>query len=136
MMMLTLLSSSTLSSSVPVATLSSSAWLGYGLLTILIVVVAVSSQRWLLWYLLGGIAYWLAVESIQIMLMFFTTLSDWHSYVTAMGISWLPLFAWILYRALRYDDVSATLQQRRASEAARYVEHSPIYDDDYTPRFE
>ena len=136
MMILTLLLSSALSSSVPVATLTGSAWLGYGLLISLIVVVALSSQRWLLWYVLGGIVYWLGVEAIHSMLMILTTLSEWHGYVTAMGISWLPLFAWILYRALRYDDVSVALQQRRASEAARYVEHSPIYDDDYTPRFE
>jgi hypothetical protein len=52
-----------------------------------------------------------------------------------MGISWLPLFAWVLYRALRYEDVSQAMEQERALAAARYVEHSPIYDD-YQPRFE
>ncbi len=135
MMLLTLLSSSHLSS-MSIATLGSGAWLGYGLLAGLIVAIALSSQRWLLWYVLGGVVYWLAVESIHSVLMSWTGLSDWHGYVTAMGISWLPLFAWVLYRALRYDDVSATLQQQRALEAARYIEHSPIYDDDYTPRFE
>ena len=135
MMFLTLLVSSTLSS-ISIEPLNNGAWLGYGLLAGLIVAIALSSQRWLLWYVLGGVVYWLAVESIHSMLMSWTGLSDWHGYVTAMGISWLPLFAWVLYRALRYDDVSTTLQQQRALEAARYVEHSPIYDDDYTPRFE
>lgn len=134
-MLLTLLSSSILAS-VSIGSLSGAVILGYGLLASLIVVIALSSQRWLLWYVLGGVLYWLAVEIIQSVLISWTTLSEWHSYVTAMGVSWLPLFAWVLYRAVRYEDVSPTLQQQRELEAARYVEHSPIYDDDYTPRFE
>ncbi len=134
-MLLTLLSSSILAS-VSIGSLSGAVMLGYGLLASLIVVIALSSQRWLLWYVFGGVLYWLAVEIIQSMLISWTTLSQWHSYVAAMGISWLPLFAWVLYRAVRYEDVSPTLQQKRELEAARYVEHSPIYDDDYTPRFE
>ncbi|MDN5565504.1 MAG: hypothetical protein L0G25_01785 [Psychrobacter sp.] len=135
MMLLTLLSSSILAS-VSIGSLNGAVILGYGLLASLIVVIALSSQRWLLWYVLGGVLYWLAVEIIQSVLISWTTLSEWHSYVTAMGVSWLPLFAWVLYRAVRYEDVSPTLQQQRELEAARYVEHSPIYDDDYTPRFE
>ncbi len=134
-MLLTLLSSSTLAS-ISVSSLSGAAILGYGLLASLIFAIALSSQRWLLWYVLGGVLYWLAVEIIQSLLISWTTLSQWHTYVVAMGISWLPLFAWVLYRAVRYEDVSLTLQQQRELEAARYIEHSPIYDDDYTPRFE
>lgn len=134
-MLLTLLSSSTLAS-ISIGSLNGAAILGYGLLASLIVAIALSSQRWLLWYVLGGVLYWLAVEIIQSMLISWTTLSEWHTYVAAMGISWLPLFAWVLYRAVRYEDVSPTLQQQRELEAALYIEHSPIYDDDYTPRFE
>ena len=52
-----------------------------------------------------------------------------------MGIAWIPLAAWILYRALRYDDVSQTVSQQRELEAARYIEHTPVYDDNYQPRF-
>ncbi len=100
------------------------------------IALAVSAQRWLLWYLLGGMGYWLGVEAIYYSVSQWFTLSEWHSYVVAMGISWLPLVAWVLYRALRFDDVSQTVQQRRELEAARYVEHSPVYDDDYTPRFQ
>ncbi|MBI0427416.1 hypothetical protein IP485_12400 [Psychrobacter sp. NG27] len=113
-------------------------WLGYGLLAGLVVALALSSQRWLLLYLFGGMAYWLAVEVVQNVLsgstMFFE-LSEWHRYVIAMGVSWLPLAGWVLYRALRYDDVSQSVQQQRALEAARYIEHTPVYDDDYKPRF-
>ncbi len=130
-MFLTLLSSSIFTGST-----SSGALLGYGILAILISVIALSSQRWLLWYVLGGVIYWLAVESIHSMLMSWTQLSDWNGYVAAMGISWLPLFAWVLYRAVRYDDVSHNIQQQRELAASKYIEHSPIYDDDYTPRFE
>ena len=134
-MFLTLLLSSVLSN-IAIGSLSGGAVLGYGILASLIAAIALSSQRWLLWYVLGGVIYWLAVETIQSLLIGWTSLSEWHSYVAAMGISWLPLFAWILYRALRYEDLSISVQQRRANEAERYVEHSPIYDDDYTPRFE
>jgi len=114
---------------------NTNALLGYGILASLIVAISLSSQRWLLWYVLGGVAYWLAVEVIHSGLMLWTSLSEWHGYVAAMGISWLPLFTWVLYRALRFEDVSQAMEQERALAAARYVEHSPIYDD-YQPRFE
>ena len=129
---------STIFSMISIDTWSSTTWLGYGLLAGLVVALALSSQRWLLLYLFGGMAYWLAVEVIQGLLAtwsMLSTLSEWHSYVIAMGISWLPLGIWVLYRALRYDDVSQTMQQQRALEAARYIEHTPVYDDDYQPRF-
>ncbi len=116
-------------------TWSSDAVLGYGLLVGLMVAIALSSQRWLLWYLFGGMGYWLAVEIIQSVLLNWVVLSEWHSYVTAIGISWLPLCGWILYRVLRYDNVSQTMTQEREREAARYIEHSPVYDDGYEPRF-
>ena len=128
----------TIFSFIGVATWSSTALLGYGGLLSLIVALALSSQRWLLWYLFGGMAYWLVVEGIQSMLSsrpMLTELSEWHSYVIAMGISWVPLAGWVLYRALRYEDLSHAVQQQRALEAARYKEHTPVYDDDYQPRF-
>ena len=128
----------TIFSFIGIATLSSSEMLGYGWLIGLIVALALSSQRWLLWYLFGGMAYWMSVEMLQSLLAsrpMLAELSEWHSYVIAMGISWLPLVGWVLYRALRFEDVSRRVQQQRALEAARYKEHTPVYDDDYQPRF-
>ena len=119
-------------------TWSSAAWLGYGSLVGMVVALAFSSQRWLLLYLFGGMAYWLVVEMIQNILAgrsMLSALSEWHRYVIAMGISWLPLVGWVLYRALRYEDVSHSVSQQRELQAARYVEHTPVYDDDYKPRF-
>ena len=122
-----------------IETWSTAALLGYSLLAGLILALALSSQRWLLWYLFGGMAYWLAVEGIQSILAgrpMLSELSELHSYIIAMGISWLPLAGWVLYRALRYEDVSQSVQQQRKLEAARYIEHTPVYDDDdYQPRF-
>lgn len=122
------------------STFASETWgagaiLGTGLLLGLLLALALSSQRWLLWYLFGGMAYWLAVEAIYSLLSYWSVLSEWHNYVVAMGISWLPLIGWVLYRALRYEDVSRTLHQQRELQAARYIEHTPVYDDDYQPRF-
>ncbi len=114
---------------------SSSALLGCVILLAVIAVIALSSQRWLLWYVLGGIIYFLSVEVTHNLILNWFALSDWHSYVAALAISWLPLAAWVLYRALRYDDVSQALQQERKRAAARYIEHTPIYDDNYQPRF-
>ena len=116
--------------------LSSSALFALGLIVLLVVALAFSVHRWLLSYLFGGMVYWLTVELIQSMTSNWFELSEWHSYLVAMGISWLPLGIWVLYRALRYEDVSSTLQQQREQAAARYIEHSPVYDDDYTPRFQ
>lgn len=124
----------TIFSIIDIATWDSSTLLGYGVLASFIIAIAVSSQRWLLWYVLGGMVYWLSVEGVHNILVSGFGLSDWNSYVAAMAISWLPLAGWILYRALRYEHVSRTLQQERERAAARYIEHSPIYDD-YQPRF-
>ncbi|WP_372843523.1 AciT family ciprofloxacin tolerance protein [Psychrobacter sp.] len=115
--------------------LSTSAILGYGLFLIAVIAIALSSQRWLLWYLFGGMGYWLAVEVIHHLVTLWFVWSEWHNYVVAMGISWLPLGAWVLYRALRYEDVSRSMIQERERHAARYIEHTPVYDDDYQPRF-
>lgn len=122
------------------STFASETWgagaiLGTGLLMGLVLALALSAQRWLLWYLFGGMAYWLAVEAIYSLLSYWSVLSEWHNYVIAMGISWLPLIGWVLYRALRYEDVSRTVHQQRERQAARYIEHTPVYDDDYQPRF-
>ena len=128
----------TIFSFIDMATWSNAALLGYGLLAVLIFALGLSSQRWLLWYLFGGMAYWLAVEVIHSILFsrfMISELSEWHSYIIAMGISWLPLAGWVLYRALRYDDLSQSVQLQRELEAARYIEHTPVYDDDYQPRF-
>ena len=123
------------------STFASETWgagaiLGTGLLMGLVLALALSAQRWLLWSLFGGMAYWLAVEAIYSLLSYWSVLSEWHNYVVAMGISWLPLIGWVLYRALRYEDVSRTLHQQRELQAARYIEHTPVYDDDYQPRFQ
>ena len=123
------------------STFASETWgvgaiLGTGLLMGVVLALALSSQRWLLWYLFGGMAYWLAVEAIYSLLSYWSVLSEWHNYVVAMGISWLPLIGWVLYRALRYEDVSRTVHQQRELQAARYIEHTPVYDDDYQPRFQ
>ena len=122
------------------STFASETWgagaiLGTGLLMGLVLALALSAQRWLLWYLFVGMAYWLAVEAIYSLLSYWSVLSEWHNYVVAMGISWLPLIGWVLYRALRYEDVSRTVHQQRELQAARYIEHTPVYDDDYQPRF-
>ena len=122
------------------STFASETWgagaiLGTGLLMGLVLALALSAQRWLMWYLFGGMAYWLAVEAIYSLLSYWSVLSEWHNYVVAMGISWLPLIGWVLYRALRYEDVSRTVHQQRELQAARYIEHTPVYDDDYQPRF-
>ncbi|MGP4714339.1 MULTISPECIES: AciT family ciprofloxacin tolerance protein [unclassified Psychrobacter] len=129
MMLLTIFSFDALS-------INSTTILGLSLLAGLVVVLALSSQRWLLWYLLGGMGYWLTVEAISGLVSSWFVLTEWHSYVLAMGISWVPLGLWVLYRAIRYEDVSTALQEQRELKAARYVEHSPVYDDDYTPRFQ
>ncbi|GAA0316751.1 hypothetical protein GCM10009129_12680 [Psychrobacter aestuarii] len=98
--------------------------------------VLLPAQRWLLWYVCGGVLYTLLVALIHSSLVHFAQLSTWHSYVLALGISWLPLFAWVLYRALRYDDVSGRVAQARRTHPPRLVEHTPVYGEDFEPRFE
>lgn len=98
--------------------------------------VLLPAQRWLLWYVCGGVLYVLAVALIHSSLVYFGQLSTWYSYVLALGISWLPLFAWVLYRALRYDDVSKRVAKARKAHPPQLLEHTPVYGDDFEPRFE
>ena len=98
--------------------------------------VLLPAQRWLLWYVCGGVLYVLGVAVIHSSLVYFAHLSTWYSYVLALGISWLPLFAWVLYRALRYDDVSGHVAQARKAHPPPLLEHTPVYGDDFEPRFE
>lgn len=114
---------------------SSVALFGLGLLIGFSIAIALSSQRWLLRYWFGGIVYWLSVEGIHNLLLSELALSEWDSYVAAMGISWLPLLSWIVYRALRYETITQAVQQQRELADARYIEHTPVYDDDFQPRF-
>lgn len=114
-----------------------------GLVAGLVLMLALSSQRWLLWYFSGAMVYWLSVEGIYHLLLNWLPLSEWHSYVAAMTISWLPLFGWVWYRVLRFGAVSDTIKDKRQQEwqrqrelaASRYVEHTPVYGDDFQPRF-
>lgn len=113
---------------------------GAGILMGFSLAIALSMQHWLGRYLLGALLFLLSVVLVHSLLRSYLAVTQWHSYVIALGISWLPLYIWVLYRALCYEDVSQTVAQKRAIAAAKaaatYVEHSPVYDDDFQPRFE
>lgn len=97
--------------------------------------IAYYSRHWLLLSLVGGTGFVLSLIIIQQLLISWLALSQWHSYVAALGISWLPFGGWVLYRALRYEDLSQTVAQQRAAANTHLIEHTPIYDD-FEPRFE
>lgn len=104
-----------------------------------ILALALCLQRWLLWCLFGSVMYWVSVEVVYKLLLSWLPLSDWNSYVAAMGVCWLPLFSWIVYRLLRYNQVSYRPQRQHELNAdnhvSRYIEHTPVYDADFQPRF-
>lgn len=118
-----------------ITALSLSEILGYGLLAIGVVATALSSQRYLLLYALAGMVYWLVIEGMHSVLTDTLPLSSWHGYVAAMALSWLPICAWVIARAWRYDAISLTSKQRRATAQNRYIEHTPVYDQ-YQPKFQ
>lgn len=107
---------------------------GAGLATGLLTALAISQKRWLLTYLGGGMLYWFAIHELHHKLCDWFGISDWHGYVLALALSWLPLFIWIGYRLWRYDSVTCTKHYRR-SKSLSCREHSPVYDDKFQPRF-
>lgn len=128
-----------------IATFSSvsiSTIIGYGILTIGIVATALSSQRYLLMYALAGMLYWLVIEGIHNVLLFALPLSSWHGYVAAMALSWLPLFGWVIHRALAHSHITEELlsikklrpKSAPAAQHSQYIEHTPVYEH-YQPRF-
>lgn len=107
---------------------------GIGVITGLITALALSQKRWLLTYLGGGMLYWFAIHLLHHKLCNWFGISDWHGYVVALGLSWLPLFIWISYRLWRYDSLTVN-KPSVASKDLSCREHSPIYDDKFQPRF-
>lgn len=115
---------------------SATTLIGFALLAIGVIATALSSQRYLLLYGLGGMLYWLVIEALQSAITFMLPLSSWHGYVAALGLSWLPVCGWVIARALRSDTITLSLsQKRKASSKRQYIEHTPVYDQ-YEPRFQ
>ncbi|WP_201533461.1 hypothetical protein [Psychrobacter ciconiae] len=107
---------------------------GVGVMTGLLTALAISQKRWILGYLVGGMGYWIAIHALHHKLCQLFSISDWHGYVMALGLSWLPLFIWIGYRIWRYDSITTT-NAYPTSTPPSCREHSPVYDDKFQPRF-
>lgn len=112
-----------------VTLLSAQAVFGFGVASGLLLALAISAKRWLIGYLVAGLLYWFAMDGLQQWLTQRFLVSDWHGFVMAFAVSWLPLCLWAGYRVLRNDVLAAQSPKPRISE------HSPVYDDDFQPRF-
>ncbi|MDO5768972.1 MAG: hypothetical protein Q4P13_05660 [Psychrobacter sp.] len=114
--------------------LSTTTLIGFALLTIGVIATALSSQRSLLLYGIGGMVYWLVIEALQSAITSVLPLSSWHGYVAAMGLSWLPVCGWVVARALRSDTITLSSKRKTAAKP-QYIEHTPVYDQ-YEPKFQ
>lgn len=114
--------------------------LGYILLATGVAAALLSPYRYLLGYLLAGMAYWLVVEGIQSVLLAVFTMNSWQGYIFALGITWLLLGVWFIYRINKKTGIASaqsTVTQDKALDKKygdNYIEHTPIYKD-YQPRF-
>ena len=152
------------SNDIDISTLSTSALFGCGVVSGLLLAFILSVQRWL-WWVVGAFLYWLSVDILQHWLSSWLPLTDWECYVLAMGLCWLPFALWISYRILRYGSISqvnvievievkATDVQYQDGQYKEIkpsgshddngidsayinnaIEHSPVYDADFKPRF-
>ena len=109
--------------------------LGYILLTIGVIATLLSPYRFLLGYLLAGMAYWFVVDILQSALLYMFTIDSWQGYIYSLGITWLVLGAWFIYRLNQHHNTSPiptkSLDEKHEDT---YIEHTPIYKD-YQPRF-
>lgn len=119
--------------------------LGYTMLAIGIVATFFSSRRYLLGYLLGGMGYYLVVEGVQSAITAVTPASTAVSYIAAFALTIFATFALIVYRYNKAQQSKPVTSNRRmaplfrsrkrlATQADKYIEHTPIYKN-YTPRF-
>ena len=114
--------------------------LGYILLATGLVATLLSPYRYLLGYLFAGMAYWLAVDGIQSALLVMFSLNSWQGYIFALGITWLLLGVWFIYRLNKQavkTSAGLTAAQDKALDKKygdNYIEHTPIYKN-YQPRF-
>lgn len=137
---------------------------GYACLAVCVLLMALSRYRYLLWYTLAGMTYWLCIEVLQAGLVEVFDLSNWHGYIIALMTSWLLMVSWLVYRHKYHpnsfpeqatEHTKLTNQQAfkhsLAQTAAlndsvldvnsnldaqsKYIEHTPVYKD-YQPRFQ
>lgn len=119
--------------------------LGFVLLGVGVVATLFSAHRYLLGYMVAGMAYWLVIEGLHAFIASYSSLTDWNSYMAALTITWLPLAIALAYRyahkpnVLSSAELVASPQPTKASEATglsseKYIEHTPVYSN-YEPRF-
>lgn len=115
--------------------------LGLVLIAIGIFATLLSSHRYLLAYLLGGMGYWLVVEGIQSVVASTFTIDIWHSYVASLAITWFVPSLVLAYRYSRtptHSGGAKGMKLKRGSKplahSDNYIEHTPIYNN-YKPRF-
>lgn len=132
---------------------------GYACLAVCVLLTALSRYRYLLWYTLAGMSYWLCIEVLQAGLVEVFNLSNWHGYIIALMASWLLMVSWLVYRH-KYHPNSFPAQTEHAQLSnqevfkpsltktgeldvngnlmdaqSKYIEHTPVYKD-YQPRFQ
>ncbi len=118
--------------------------LGYILVAVGLIATLLSSHRYLLVYLLAGMAYWLLVEGLQFVISHAIAISSWHSYLAALAITWFIPSLFLVYRyGMRRPSAdtptkprwSTVWQRKSAADRDNYIEHTPIYNN-YKPRFD
>lgn len=94
---------------------------GLAVLCVGIVGMFFSPYRYLLTYLAAGMGYWVTIESFSYFLQQ-NQFSASNAYISAIGMSMVMVFAWIVYTEPKRQRV------RAANKKANYIEHTPLYD--------
>jgi hypothetical protein len=95
--------------------------IGLGLIAVALAAVFFSPYRHLLGFMFAGMLFWGVLETIRFSVQNVFELSVAYSYLTAISLAMIALTAFLL----REDS-----RAQKAIENRRYIEHTPVYEDD------
>ena len=95
--------------------------LGFALIAVALAAVFFSPYRHWLGFMLAGMLFWGALESIRFGVQNIFDMSVAFSYLTAISLAMVALTGYLL----REDH-----RAQKAVQNRRYIEHTPVYEDE------
>lgn len=94
---------------------------GFALIAVALVAVFFSPYRHWLGFMLAGMLFWGCIEAIRFSVHNIFEISVAYSYLAAISTAMLGLIAFLLL---------ADNRAQKAVAARRYIEHTPVYEDE------
>ena len=97
----------------------SSMMIGSSLLAAGLVIIFFSPYRRWLGFMLAGMLFWCFLEVIRVASQYIFDFNDFQGYMSGIGVALALLGTWL-----------AATEQKTTAPIKRYIEHTPVYDDE------